>query len=52
MPVDAVPVVPDEHYPGVDAIIQQKNLRASQYTFDNSQFAQPSAVLVPTAMGE
>ena len=52
MPPDAIPIVPDEYYPGVDAIIRKRNLQAGQYVFDTSQFAQPSAMHPPMPMGE
>jgi hypothetical protein len=44
MPPDAIPIVPDEHYPGLDAIARRRNLQASAYVSDTSQFAQPLAV--------
>jgi hypothetical protein len=51
MPPDAIPIMPDEHYPGIDVIIRQRNLPADQYVFDTSQFAQPSVGHLPMAMG-
>jgi hypothetical protein len=52
MPPDAIPILPIEHYPGVDIIIQERNLRANQFVFDPSQFAQLPDVHPPMAMGE
>jgi hypothetical protein len=38
---------PLENYPGLDAVVQQRNLRASQCMPTDSQFAQPSMMSIP-----
>jgi hypothetical protein len=41
-----------ESYPGLDTVVQQRNLHASQYMPTDSQFAQSSMMPVPIGTGE
>jgi len=52
MPPDLIPIVPNESYPGVEAVIRRRNSQASQYVPNTSQFAQPLVVQPPMGTGE
>ncbi len=41
MQPNSILMVPNEIYPGVEAVVQRRNLQASQYVPSTSQFAQP-----------
>lgn len=43
---------PLENYPGLDAVVQRRNLHASQYMPTGSQFAQSSMMSIPIGTGE
>ena len=52
MAPESIPIVPDESYPGVEVVIQRRNLQASQYVPSASQFSQSLVVQPPTGTGE
>jgi hypothetical protein len=52
MAPESIPIVPEENYPGVEAVMQRRNLQASQYAPNTSQFSQSLAVQPPIGTGE